>query len=575
MTSSTLNCGFSPFHCTLSLFCRSRDGRLLNAEGKEAGVVARHWPVIFERLKISKTTFTSLPSGLLVETTCFDTISDLPGPSSSQGNNRLCVREVYRDTSKCYVGHLSYWSQNKCGRAFFEWIVTFFILKTTLRPQLNRRVSVFAPRRVCDSIMERWAKFLFVSDTTLRTLPDLESKLSIRRNREVVTEKITVLFEHLLRNTAVSDEWNSSGRNYFSRRVRDFVNRNEPCNMVLPAFPCKSPCDAKVGGSRPDMAERIALETLHDFIESIEKIYIPGATILIIHDGHLLSSCIGVDDDVVSEYESDLKDLYRSMFTSSANRQAIRFCGLNDLFFSEPDSMQAFDYSWILDPELVHDPIPIKVSETAELSRKLVMASCGINRQHLRKLILGQDPATLKSYRGLSRFMLQDLEGSVFAGQSTSRKKKTAFIIAAEMMARNQAYSNLLELLFPNYIRLSIHAHNNHGPKFGIRLFPRHRVRVIDDIDGRYERVPMCDFQVPTPWHSSIVKVEGDEICYLTKASVARQAIANGRYTGGWVDDVDKGGYFLLQEVGLVLPAKVDMGKVDTLRLFDFKKLTT
>ncbi|KAF2967246.1 hypothetical protein GQX73_g6311 [Xylaria multiplex] len=581
MASSTINCGFSPFHHTLGLFCRSRDGRLLNVEGKEADVVAYHWPAIFKRLKLSNTTFTPLSLGLRVETTIFDTVADLPGPSSSQSYNKLCVREVYRDTSKCYVGHLGYWSQDKCDEAFVEWIETMFILKTTIQPQQNQRVSIFTPHRIWDFTVERWAKIWFLFDTTLRTLLGVEPKPSISCYREVVTEKITVLFEQMLRNTAVSDEWNSSGRNYFSCRVRDFVNRNEPCNMVLPAFPCKSPSDAKVGGSRPDMAERIALETLHDFIESIKKIYKPGATILIIHDGHLLSSCIGVDDDVVSEYESDIQDLYRSMFAFSTDRQAIRFCGINDLFFSEPNSMQSFDNSWILDPELVHDPIQIKVSETAELSRKLVMASCGINRQHLRKLILAQDPATLKSYRGLSRFMLQDLEGSVFAGQSTSRKKKTACIIAAEMMARNQAYSNLLELLFPNYIRLSVHAHNNRGPKFGIRLFPRHRVRVIDDIDCRHECVSMYDFQTPTPWHSSIVKVKGDEIIYLMKASVARQAIASGRYTGGWVDDVDKGGYYLLQEADPVVPAKDDMGKVDTLGVFDVNdscrsnKLTT
>jgi pyoverdine/dityrosine biosynthesis protein Dit1 len=39
-------------------------------------------------------------------------------------------------------------------------------------------------------------------------------------------------------------------------------------------------------------------------------------------------------------------------------------------------------------------------------------------------------------------------------------------------MIRNDAYSNLVSDLFPFHIRLSIHAHNNSGPKFAIRLLP-------------------------------------------------------------------------------------------------------
>lgn len=370
----------------------------------------------------------------------------------------------------------------------------------------------------------------------------------------MIAEKITVIFEDMLRNSAVADEWDLSGRNYFFHRVLEFVNRNEQCQMALPAFPCKSPNDAKVGGPKPDMAERVALETLCAFVKSVKKIYSPGATIWVIHDGHLLSSCIGVDDDVVSEYESNLQDLYKSMFDSAADRKALKFCSLSDLFFSEPDNTQTFDDSWIFDPELLYHPLKTKLCKTAELARKLVMASCGIDRSHLRKLILAQDATTLRLYRGLSQFMLKDLTWPSSIGPSTCQRKKTASRVAAEMMARNQAYSNLLELLFPNYIRLSIHAHNNRGPKFGIRLFPRNRVRAIDDVDGRHEPVPIYDFQIPTPWHNSMINIEGDTMIYLAKACVAHQAFASGRYTGGWVENREEEGHFLLRNVSLELP---------------------
>ncbi|KAI0975713.1 Pyoverdine/dityrosine biosynthesis protein-domain-containing protein [Xylaria arbuscula] len=550
MESPSLNCGSSPFHCILGLFCRSRDGQLLNAEGREADAITRHWSTIFERLKVSKTTFKTLPSGLLVETNCFDIASNILGSAPGQGDDGVRVREIYRDTYKSYVGLVTRDLQDGPGEPLLEWIETLFISTTTLKPRIIEELPAFTHQsyKLTAGRIWKWIRTLFVSKAVTGPRPSQKMKASVRRNNEAITEKITALFEVMLRNAVVEDEWDNSGRNYFRRRVRDFVNRNEPCQMVLPAFPCKSPNDAKVGGSRPDMAERIALETLRAFVESVENIYAPGATIWIIHDGHLLSSCIGVDDVAITEYESNLQKLYRSIFDSPADRQAIKFCGLSDLFFSEPDNLKAFDTSWALDPELVYNPVQTQLSESAELARKLVMASCSIDRSHLRKLILAQDATVLKTYRGLSRFMLQDLEGPLFKGQSVSRKKKTASNVAAEMMVRNQAYSNLLELLFPNYIRLSIHAHNNRGPKFGIRLFPRNKVRAIDDIDCRYKRVPIYDFQIPTPWHNSIVKVEGDEIAYLTKASAARQAIADGRYTGKWLDDQ---GYFLLRGVAV------------------------
>ncbi|KAI1361226.1 Pyoverdine/dityrosine biosynthesis protein-domain-containing protein [Xylaria arbuscula] len=557
MAPSTLNYGSSPFHQSLGLYCRNRDGRLLNVEGIQAEAITSQWPTIFEQLKHNNTTSKTLPSGLLVETTCFDVASNLLGPSSEHSHIRLRVREIYRETYRCYVGYIANQSLDSYDEEFLGWIETLFILRTTLRPQQDQEPLDLSHRDSLSTVEKiwQWIKTLFLPNNTQKIQLDEISKTSLRYNGELITEEITLLFEQMLRNTSVKDEWASSGREYFSRRVRDFVERNERCQMVLPAFPCKSPNDEKVGGSRPDMAERIALETLRAFAAGVERIYPPGATIWIIHDGHLLSSCIGVDDDGISEYESNLQELYRSMFSSPADREAVKFAGLSDLF-DDSDSTQTFNPSWVTDPELIQDPIQTKLSGTAETARRLVMASCGISRAHLRKLILAQDPSVLKSYRGLSRFMLQDLEGPLFAGQSTSRKKKTAAASASEMMLRNQAYSNILELLYPNYVRLSIHAHNNRGPKFGIRLFPRNKVRAINDIDGRHEPVPLYDFQLPTPWHNSIVKVEGDDRAYLTKASVARQAIASGKYTGGWIDDEGKGGHFHLRRAGVELPEK-------------------
>jgi hypothetical protein len=176
---------------------------------------------------------------------------------------------------------------------FLEWIETLLISRTTLQPQSDQKLQA-SIRRDCQSATEgfwEWVKTLIATQTTLQVRLSRQSKASVGGNCQFVAEKITVVFERMLRNTAATDEWDCSGRDYFRHRVLGFVNRNESCQMALPAFPCKSPNNAKVGGSQPDMAERLALETLRAFVRSVEKIYPPGATIWIIHDGHLLSSC--------------------------------------------------------------------------------------------------------------------------------------------------------------------------------------------------------------------------------------------------------------------------------------------
>ncbi|KAI0814584.1 Pyoverdine/dityrosine biosynthesis protein-domain-containing protein [Xylaria sp. FL0064] len=552
-SSPTINSGSAPFHSIISLYCRSCNGHLLSAEGREAKVLATNWSVIFKQLQTSEPDLTSLPSGLVVETRSFSIVPDATLETFFRQNAALRAREVYRDADRYYVGLLSYQPQVDENTPFRDWVETFFLLRTTLRPQPYQEWK-FSTGPNCDS-RSAWKTFcswVMAPKTTLNK----KRKGSVQRKYEATAESITVLFERMLRNTADEDRWDYGGRTFFLRRVIEFVHRNEACQMVLPAFPCKSPNGTKAGGSKPDMAERIALESLRDFAMSVKRIYSPGATIHVVHDGHLLSSCIGVDDAAISEYESNLQELYRSHFDSLEDQNAIKFISLNDLFFTKTnrDMDQSLDKAWLYDAEVLCHPLQTRLSEPIELVRKLVMASCGVDRAHLRKLIRTQDAATISTYRGLSRFMLQDLATTGSSEQrSMSQRKKIASAVAAEMMARNQAYTNLLELLFPDFVRLSIHAHSNQGPKFSVRLFPRGRVRAVDDIDGRHKPAPLHDFQIPTPWHSCIVKVRDDNIVYLTKASVARQALANGRYTGRWVDDNEVGeegqGHFSLCEV--------------------------
>jgi pyoverdine/dityrosine biosynthesis protein Dit1 len=238
--------------------------------------------------------------------------------------------------------------------------------------------------------------------------------------------------------------------------------------------------------------------------------------------------------------------MYQRTYTSPEDHKAIQFRSLADMFFSNLDAQATFDQDWC-QLSCIEHPIHSQHSFAAELARKIMMVGFQGSREHFHKLIAEQHQPTLRLYRGQARFMQDDLSDPMFLAMSNKQKKKLSFSIATEMIARNLAYSNLLELLFPNFVRLSIHAHSNSGPKFGICLLPRDQVHAIDSILGRHALCTSYEFQVPTPWHNAIIKVEGDDMLYLGKAELAHKAIQHGDFEGGWIEDAIEGGHFALR----------------------------
>lgn len=239
------------------------------------------------------------------------------------------------------------------------------------------------------------------------------------------------------------------------------------------------------------------------------------------------------------------------MYTLNGDHQAIRFRGLTDILFSNPDAQATFKQDWFHGVSIEH-PIFSKRTNEADLARTIMMAGFQASKEHFRKLIANQHPRVLGLYRGQARFMQDDLSCPKFLALSMKQRKKISFAVAAEMIARNQAYSNLLELLLPNYVRLSIHAHPNRGPKFGICLFPRTKVRAIESIVNRHTTCPSYEFQVPTPWHNSIIKIEGEDMLYLGKAEIVHKALDAGEVEGEWINDQILGGHFALKSTPVI-----------------------
>jgi len=390
------------------------------------------------------------------------------------------------------------------------------------------------------------------------------------------TDQIVDAFDMRLRYAGDKDKWRSHGRGFFSDRVYEFVRRGVPVEFCLPAFPCKSSNSDKTAGTMPDRGEQLALEHLYSFLEAIDRIYDPGAMLWIVSDGHVFSDCsrslrrprsgqgqglrglltdvrssldvVGVDDETVDRYSAELIAMSASVGRRRGSQAHLAFRSLVDLFDL---AQSAADVQHLLTLPPLEPLLATQRTPAAELSRQLLMHSCGAPASSLRSRIAAGDDdddgggggggGTLQLYRGFSRFMCEDLARNRHAAHlSRGGRKRLATQVAFEMMRRNDAYSNLVGLFFPHHVRLSIHAHDNAGPKFGIRLFGP-GVRALGGLSfgaaaATAETRPVDLLHVPTPWHNCVVSVAGHAGLVLTKARVVRDALAGGEFRGGWVD---------------------------------------
>ncbi|KAK3296576.1 Pyoverdine/dityrosine biosynthesis protein-domain-containing protein [Chaetomium fimeti] len=347
---------------------------------------------------------------------------------------------------------------------------------------------------------------------------------------DLVTEQIVDLFDSYLRYQGKGDRWALGGRTYFAERIRHFTDQNAPVELCLPAFPCKSSNGDKVTGPDPDRGEELALERLHGFVEAVERVYQPGAKMWVISDGHVFSDCIGVNDADVDAYGEKLKEMNHAVGARRGNTDRVGFKSLVDLFrlATVASDEGLSNLTRRLNIPTIDHHVNTEVTEEAELCRRILMAGCGPRKSAVRAKIDSKDPAITALYRGFSRFMLEDLEYHPDTqNKSKSQQKKLSSKVAFEMIM----------MLFPNHVRLSIHAHNNAGPKFGIQLFDPSQVRAVEALSADGELMTSLDLlHIPTPWHNSVVQLADSDVVLVTKAKLARAALAAETMTGGLVE---------------------------------------
>eukprot|EP01095_Lingulamoeba_sp_RSL-Kostka_P008207 TRINITY_DN2707_c0_g1_i1.p1 TRINITY_DN2707_c0_g1~~TRINITY_DN2707_c0_g1_i1.p1 ORF type:complete len:470 (-),score=174.27 TRINITY_DN2707_c0_g1_i1:17-1426(-) len=260
------------------------------------------------------------------------------------------------------------------------------------------------------------------------------------------------------RNIPPYDQFESKGKFILKKKLLRYISQNLPIELVIPAFPCKSPnTTTKVFGILPDKGEEIALQRIEDFCETIGHIYPPGCSCVIVGDGRVFADIIGVPDETVNLYNEKLRTLINFKYTT----------------FDDLDLL-------------------LGTGNNYEEARNQLTGPNGMTLEDVNNKIKTQQD-TLNVYRGFIKFLSLDRDWP--KDISKNQIKKKCSVLAKEMIRRNHGFSKLIDSKYPNHIRLSIHAHSNAGPKYGVRLIP--------DMD-----------HCITPWHNVVVRFKnGTYVC--------------------------------------------------------------
>lgn len=241
----------------------------------------------------------------------------------------------------------------------------------------------------------------------------------------------------------------------FIKQVISAISKNQPITFILPAFPGKSPNPSKVLGPRPDMAEELSLAFLNSICEQIQAVYEPGAKIILCSDGRVFSDVVGMHEQDVSQYQSDIVNLITSLELKNLST-----FNLEDVF-----NVPSFD-----------------------LMRSHLMDRYGEGIEELR-LAVHKGGDDLRMYCGILRFLFEDALRPDMCISRTALQRDCR-VRAYKVVQRSRAWDKLLSQQFPDAVRLSIHPQVCGSRKIGIHLM----ATVNEWL---------------TPWHSVAVMIRG------------------------------------------------------------------
>jgi pyoverdine/dityrosine biosynthesis protein Dit1 len=261
-------------------------------------------------------------------------------------------------------------------------------------------------------------------------------------------------------------------------KLETFLRLGEKIQIVLPAFPAKSPNREKTLGARADFAEVLSLRQLNALCESIRSFHAPGAEVIVCSDGRVFSDLVLVNDRDVTLYQHSVQEI-----VAEFSLRNIRLFNLDEIF-----------------PQ-----------KSFEEMRSILVQEHAAPLEAIRASVRGC-PAENFLFNGIHRFLFED-RLPLFPELSRSRVREECKDLAYRVIQRSHAWSSLVEKIFPQAIRLSIHPQLGGSPKLGYRLVQaRENWR--------------------TPWHSVALKV-GSAFTLVKRSeaeSLGAELRAEGKY---------------------------------------------
>lgn len=267
---------------------------------------------------------------------------------------------------------------------------------------------------------------------------------------------------------------------FLDTTIRNFVIHNKTIQFILPAFPAKSPNSQKTASHLPDLGEKLALIELNKLCQMISSFYLPGAQILICSDGTVFNDLLGVTDTDVKNYTRCIKEI-------------IDHHALSNLKLYNLESY----YSNL----------------TLEQMRLKLLTEFGEDLQALQsRTKMNENHQQL--FNGIHRFIYEDLL-TINTDQTKNQLRLLAKQLTYLVIQRSNAWSNLIESVNQNAVRLSIHPQVCGSKKFGIALLK-------------------SDNKWATPWHRVVLQ-NYDEFSLIKREQAeslqAKKIFINGRFS--------------------------------------------
>ncbi len=252
------------------------------------------------------------------------------------------------------------------------------------------------------------------------------------KGRDVARDVLEVLFHDNRVLPGVPQGLTPTSEALHRPHVEALVRSGQPIELVLPAFPAKAPNPKKVLGPLPDLAEARALERLSELLDELEKVYAPGARLIIASDGHVFADLVGVPEGDV--------DRYRDALLALVHDARVRWFELSTALGNEK---------------------PVRLR--AHLLEKYAASEDAL---HARVKTV---PALAAQLDGIHRFLFED-EIVLHPELTRSQAKKQTRARAYEVVRRSEAWGALVAQTFPQAMRLSIHPQPDPSVKIGLNL---------------------------------------------------------------------------------------------------------